>query len=277
LYPYPFTPHYFAEPRFEAAHSYAAQMMRERVEATRTEYESRFKEFLAGRGTLDFLIGSSLRLLEAGLALARNNTSRLAAFERHWRFAFESETINRGRFEAGRVPVQDYAESKYVRLEAEIWLAQAREQAKERALAVQPFPMVADVPEFSPLDSGRLAEGRWEAQHASPTQLLRERLAVAQTIFEARAKEFLAGRGTLDYVLRGGRRVREAKWALSNRHSDRIAALELYCEQTEVAERINRRRFESGRIPTQDYAQSQFYRLDAEIGLLQAKRNKDSK
>lgn len=275
----PSTRRYFAAARFEAEYSEPAQLARVRIEVVRMEFNARFKNMLAGRTSLIFLIGSSLRLLEPELALARNPTDRLAAFERHWQFASEDEMINRARYEAGRIPITDYAESQYIRLEAEIWLAQARAQVKdnERILAVWAFPIMEDEAELSPLLPGRLARPRWEAQQAIPTNLLRERLVVARIAYEEREKEFLAGRGTLDFLLTASQHLRDSEWAISNQKSDRIAAQEKHLEHTRLIERVNRRRFEKGQVPSQDLALSRYSRLDGEIGLLQEKQKKDRK
>ena len=48
------------------------------------------------------------------------------ALERHWQRIRQVEVVNKTRYEAGRIPIQDYAESQYYRLEAELWLVEAR-------------------------------------------------------------------------------------------------------------------------------------------------------
>jgi hypothetical protein len=108
------------------------QLAREKLQVARDAYESRFKEFLAGRGTLDFLLASSLRLLESAQALAATQEERLALLEIHWQRMATMESVNRARYEAGRIPISDYAESKYFRLQAEIWLVEARAKGAKK-------------------------------------------------------------------------------------------------------------------------------------------------
>jgi hypothetical protein len=97
-----------------------------RLHAARIQLDARFKEFLAGRGTLAFLLESSHSLLEAELAIIDRPEDRQAALERHWALTWQVDMIDRARFEAGRVGIQDVMQSHYDRLEAELRLSQAR-------------------------------------------------------------------------------------------------------------------------------------------------------
>jgi hypothetical protein len=103
-------------------------LLKQRYEAAGEEVEGRFKEFLAGRGTLDIFIESSLRLCDAERELSAQNACQIVALEKRLRLLKEAEKINQVRFNAGRIPSQDLAQIKYNRLDAEI----ALERAKER-------------------------------------------------------------------------------------------------------------------------------------------------
>src|SRR5262249_26791008 len=85
----------------------------------------RVKEFLAGRGTLDILLEASQSWLESDLALSERDADRVAARARHWQQAWLIEAVNRARYEAARIAVQDLMQPRYVRLEAELNLVQA--------------------------------------------------------------------------------------------------------------------------------------------------------
>jgi hypothetical protein len=99
-----------------------------KLDVARGVYEARYKEFLAGKGTLDFLFDASVRLLESERAATSKEADLEAAFERHWIFTKQAEEMNKLRYDAGRIPIQDYLESKYFRLQAEIWLVEARDK-----------------------------------------------------------------------------------------------------------------------------------------------------
>lgn len=133
LYDYnPLDAQFIAKAKFEAYRSDPRQLQKAKVNTARFALESRYKEFAAGRGTLDFLIRIALLLLESELAVCDNETDRIVALERHWTMMHQIEIINQARFEAGRIPVQDFAETKYFRLEAEIWLHQARAKQEKK-------------------------------------------------------------------------------------------------------------------------------------------------
>lgn len=113
---------------FEALRSDARlrDLAEQKLEAARTEFESRYKEFLVGRGTLDFLLGASVRYLESELALRESDADQVSALEKHWTFMRQCEEVNRERFYAGRIPAKDYLETKHYRLNAELRLVQVR-------------------------------------------------------------------------------------------------------------------------------------------------------
>ena len=71
---------------------------------------------------------SSRRLLDPELDLADGKKAeRLAALERHWARAAEIEGWVRGMFEHGvRYSWEDFWEARYERIQAELWIAEAR-------------------------------------------------------------------------------------------------------------------------------------------------------
>src|SRR5262249_25367116 len=101
-------------------------------EAAKLELDSRTKEFMAGRGTLDITMGASKRLLEAERESSPKRADQIAACEAHLNRMKEIENVNRQRFNAGRIGIQDLAESTYYRIEAEIWLERAKLGKKPR-------------------------------------------------------------------------------------------------------------------------------------------------
>jgi RNA polymerase sigma factor (sigma-70 family) len=101
-------------------------LLKERYEAASEVVDARFREFLAGRGTLDILIQSSHRLFDAERELSAKKADQIAAAEKRLRLLKAVEEVNKGRYDDGRISIQDYAQSKYNRLEAEIWLERAK-------------------------------------------------------------------------------------------------------------------------------------------------------
>jgi hypothetical protein len=110
----------------EALRTDPRDLERERRAVAREEYRDRWAEFVAGRGMLDLLLDTSRRWLDAELAVLENPAERAAAWERYWTRSQSTELINEARFVAGRVPIADMMQTRYVRLDAEIGWAEAR-------------------------------------------------------------------------------------------------------------------------------------------------------
>jgi RNA polymerase sigma factor (sigma-70 family) len=101
-------------------------LLKERYDAALTESGARLKEFYAGRGTLDICLGASLRLLEAERELSTRREDQIAALENHRKRMAAIEELNQARYDAGRIPIQDLSQSKYYRIQAEIWIERFR-------------------------------------------------------------------------------------------------------------------------------------------------------
>jgi RNA polymerase sigma factor (sigma-70 family) len=100
-------------------------LLQARVQAAQTEVEARYKEFLAGQGTLATVLEASTRYLEARRELVdKKDVTDL--LKDHLRRAKEVERICKARYEAGRITVAEFAHASYYRLEAEIWLERAK-------------------------------------------------------------------------------------------------------------------------------------------------------
>jgi hypothetical protein len=100
------------------------KLAKEKVDAARKELEARFREFIAGRGTLDFLFQAAVRLHQAESATAENDDQRLAVHEHLWKLALVMEKTNKSRYDAGRLPISDYQQCVYFRIDAQQkWLA----------------------------------------------------------------------------------------------------------------------------------------------------------
>jgi hypothetical protein len=101
-------------------------LLKARYDMANVEAHARWSEFQAGRGTLDFLFGASRHLLDAERELSERKADQIAALERYLWCMREIEKVNQQRFDNGRLPIQDVAEARYNRIQAEIWLERAK-------------------------------------------------------------------------------------------------------------------------------------------------------
>jgi hypothetical protein len=111
--------------RREMAELNLKRLVQERVETAKKEVEARMFQFEAGKGTLDFLIGASKRLLTAETD-DKPSVVALAPLQAHFDRMKKIQDINQERFDGGRISIEDLAQAKYYRLEAEIWLERAK-------------------------------------------------------------------------------------------------------------------------------------------------------
>jgi hypothetical protein len=235
----PWTPPEKVKPLLTAVQdNQVRRLMEQRLEATHTELLSRWRECLAGRCGLDILLGCSRRVLRAESDLGGRAADRLEALRAHWERMRILERVERWRYEAGRLPVQDLCETRYARLEAEIRLTQG--------LPGHP-------------DKERL------------TKLFAAWQEAAKTEVAERMKQFQEGFGTLDILLGASRRLLAAQLEARDLHADRIAALEAHAARLRQIEKINDARYQEHRIPVQDQAQPRFHRAEAEIWLARGK------
>jgi hypothetical protein len=231
--------------------------------------ESRFKEFFAGRGTLDFLIASHYRALESELAVAASGAERVAACERLWEVAYAIEQVNQARYVAGRIPIQDNMQSVMFCRDAEIRLARVRQDAGTKLPLGGPRSAKENY-WLEEQDMRQLAQAKLRAANKPITELLKAKRNATRIQFTERFQEFLAGRGTLDFLLESVVSFLDAERAVAS-HSPaaQTTYYEAYWLYTRETKRINKARYEAGRIPIQDYMFSRYFLLDAQIGLLQ--------
>jgi hypothetical protein len=242
-------------------------LARAKVEAARVMVAERWKDFRAGRGTLDILLEATLQLLEAELAVHGQEAERVAIYGRHWALAQQIEAINKRRYDAGRIAIQDYAQTTHHRLQAEIRLLQTwggKKPGLPPLLASDPASQV--LPDL--LSAKELAKAARELGRCTLTQLRQASIDVARQECQARAQEFLAGRGTLDILLGSSRRLLEAELVVCTQKTERVAALERHWERMMMMEVINKGRHDAGRIATKDYMETRYARLEAEIRLI---------
>jgi hypothetical protein len=96
------------------------QLLKKRYNAALEELGARYSEFLAERGTVEFLYDAANRLRKSRLELARDRSERLVIMQDHIEWTKAMEAIMKGRFEAGKLPAKMYHEASYRRMQAEI-------------------------------------------------------------------------------------------------------------------------------------------------------------
>jgi RNA polymerase sigma factor (sigma-70 family) len=104
-------------------------------ELLKTQYETaagvadaRWREFQAGRGTLEFLLESLRQLADAERDLSERKADHVAALERHVRRLRDIEKVNEERFNAGRIYIHDVWEPRYHRVHTELALERLKSQ-----------------------------------------------------------------------------------------------------------------------------------------------------
>lgn len=120
-----------ARPADESAQKINA-LLKQKLDTASLEFEARMNEFLVGKGWLDFLCAASRRVLDAQRDLAEKKADHIAALEAHWQRMKQIEEKQVERFNAARIPIQDVAQAKYHRLEAEVWLEKAKALPKPK-------------------------------------------------------------------------------------------------------------------------------------------------
>jgi hypothetical protein len=246
------------------------KLMLARRNAVQVELEARFKEFLTGRGTRDILHEAARHWLESERSLQDDPAGPAAALESCWALTWAIEEINKGWFEAGRVPHKEYMESRYERLTAEIDLLRERSRQKKPLPLAGGPPFLVNENEIGPIPARLLAKAKAKASQTDVRELAQERLKVAELAFGGRIRAFLAGFASQTHSLEAARRWLQADLAVRDEVADRLAAHERYWELVYLIDANNLTRYEAGRIPIQDRQHSLYFRLEAELWLLEA-------
>ncbi len=101
--------------------------------------------------------------------------------------------------------------------------------------------------------------------------LLKAKVEVAETVVKARMQEFLAGRGTLSVLLEFSRKWLDAELERAETKEEKLAALKTHLERMQEVEKVNKERYDAGRVSIAELASAQYERIDAELMLARAK------
>ena len=104
------------------------ELKKAKVQTARDALHALDVQIKAGRLTAsdDTISTWSKRLLEAELALCEKKAERLAAHERHLKYMKQFEDRVTEMYKVGRYSILSVTEARYGRLEAELWLAEAK-------------------------------------------------------------------------------------------------------------------------------------------------------
>jgi len=104
-------------------------LLKEQYQAARREADVRWQEYLAGRGIADYLMSAYKRILQAEFDLSDKRRDRISALEAEWLRTKLVESVDKSRFDAGRIAVSDFERSHFNRVRAEIMLERAKKGA----------------------------------------------------------------------------------------------------------------------------------------------------
>lgn len=113
-----------AKAKYDALRADPKELARAKADAARVCLAYYQKSFLDGRVHYDMVLETQVKVAEAELAISGTDEQRVAVLEQIWLAALATESLNKGRFEAGRI--HEYADSTCRRLDAEFRWLQAR-------------------------------------------------------------------------------------------------------------------------------------------------------
>src|SRR5262249_28304291 len=208
---------------FEASTAGPKELAWARLEAARTEVGALRRQRDAGKEVTSRLLGSSLAVAKADLALLEKNADRVAPFERHWERNLETDLIFTSRFDAGTLADEDYYEARYARLDAQLAWEQAKAQKAKTASTTGYSPLTNQLDSRGEVDDSRKwHRALFEGSTASPKELARARREAAGKVWLVLARWRDAGKEVTYRLLGSSARLLEAELALLENDADRV-------------------------------------------------------
>jgi hypothetical protein len=245
-----------ARARFEAEQATPEQLARDVAETTRGMALARFQEFISGRGTLDLFLEAMSRAATTNLAFSKSEAETASVQATLWLVALNAEAVNRVRYQAGKISIADYDQTRRARLEAEQnWKDKGR---------LRGFITASFFSQDSLMPPKEMAKAWFEASRTSPGEIALARRDAAREELAARMQEFLTGRGTLDIILKACEQGGEAERALSK---DELALAKAWAGQWRnlaLIDAVSRGRYEWRVLSRADQFLCRYARLDTE-------------
>jgi hypothetical protein len=230
------------------------------VDAGQVQCDTRMDEYNAGKTSVDFVLNASRELLKAEVRLAakKNDGSIIAAHQAHVQRMQQLERISQAKYEAGQVAITGYAQVTYARIEAEIWLEEARRSAP---------------PIDNKAKKGNLAG---MAQSTKPATEGDKQLVVqaARQRFEACWAEYLAGKTIVEFVLNAANDLLKTELDAADNKGAKIAVYEAHFQKTEELLMVATAKYEGGQISLPRYSQIRGQLDNFRTQLMQARNAK---
>jgi hypothetical protein len=109
-----------------------AGLLKQQRDAARKTYEVSWTNYREGRLPAEVVYRWSRRWLDAERQLSAQPDDRILACSAHLQRMVELEQLVRRLQPSGQVTVDEVSAAEYYRVEAEVWLAQARKEKKNR-------------------------------------------------------------------------------------------------------------------------------------------------
>jgi hypothetical protein len=263
----------YARAKFQAWHGDPNQWAEDMVAAAYDAFRARLRVFLAGQGTLDILLAASRRCLEADLQRNKTPADRLTAYVRQWESTRFIEAINKRRFEAGLIALQDFLQSTHSRADAELQWLRARSSLRGAEAAAGPSWGTVESRRSDPTIKA-LARAKFMAIRSDAAGLMRTRYEAVRREYQERIKQYFDGQGTLDILLESSQNLVAAELEMCDSHATRLLALEGSRRRSIPIEAVNRRRYEARKIAVQDLWEATYFQVDAHLRLLQERARK---
>jgi RNA polymerase sigma factor (sigma-70 family) len=103
-------------------------------------------------------------------------------------------------------------------------------------------------------------------------KLTQELVKAAENQWLGRWNEYIAGKTTVDFLLSASADLRHAQLRLANDKEQRIKVYEAELERMQTTESISKTKYDAGAIPTTQYEQVKYARIEAEIMLLETRQ-----
>jgi hypothetical protein len=103
-----------------------AAILKSMLDAARTERDLRVQRFEAGVESIDVLMEVSRRYVKTLRETSTTKAEYIAAHEEYVALMKKIEDTTKERYDAGRIPGQDYAMIQYYHAEARLWLLEAK-------------------------------------------------------------------------------------------------------------------------------------------------------
>lgn len=261
-----------AAARSEAEHAEAKDLAAQKVAAAQVAFESRFNEYLAGRGTLDWVLEAANHWLDAASAASGSPQAEALVAEKRWEAAWAAQVITEARVAAWAKGTGDLALARRARLDAELSWARARQARRPGRVPDLGDPLSREMDGVPLWEEMRaLAEAKFAAEQSDPATLRRSRADAARYGARARVQEYLAGRATLDVALYAALDAAEAIARVSRDDIDPAVVAAARWEVALLAEEVTAARHRNGTAGIADLAQVRAARLRAELTWLRAR------